>query len=104
VPSSDARLVVGLNEAEVLQRTDREILLAYLQLGFFGLLVLLLAWFGGERMIVKPIRSLARTAERIGRGDLQARAARQAWAKEFAPHGLPPTGSGRASSIGRSRC
>ena len=74
VPSSDARLVVGLNEAEVLQRTDREILLAYLQLGFFGLLVLLLAWFGGERLIVDPIRSLARTAERIGRGDLQARA------------------------------
>jgi diguanylate cyclase (GGDEF)-like protein len=85
VPSSDARLVVGLNEAELLQRIDREILLAYLQLGFFGLLVLLMAWFGGERLIVAPIRSLARTAERIGRGDLQARPARQAWAKEFAP-------------------
>ena len=52
---------------------------------FFGLLVLLLAWFGGERLIVDPIRSLARTAERIGRGDLQARASRKAWAKEFAP-------------------
>ena len=85
VPSSDARLVVGLNEAEVLQRTDREILVAYLQLGFFGLLVLSLAWFGGERLIVAPIRSLARTAERIGRGDLQARPSREAWAKEFAP-------------------
>ena len=85
VPSSDARLVVGLNEAEVLQRTDRELLLAYLQLFFFGLLVLLIAWFGGERMIVDPIRSLARTAERIGRGDLRARAPREAWAKEFAP-------------------
>ena len=73
------------NEAEVLQRTDREILLSYLQLFFFGLLVLLLAWFGGERLIVDPIRSLARTAERIGRGDLQARASSKAWAKEFAP-------------------
>jgi diguanylate cyclase (GGDEF)-like protein len=85
VPSSDARLVVGLNEADVLQRTDRELLVAYLQLFFFGLLVLLLAWFGGERLIVEPIRTLARTAERIGRGDLQARATRKAWAKEFAP-------------------
>ena len=47
--------------------------------------MLLLAWFGGERLIVAPIRSLARTAERIGRGDLQARPSRQAWAKEFAP-------------------
>ena len=85
VPSSDARIVVGLNEAEVLQRTDREILVAYLQLGFFGLLVMLIAWFGGERLIVDPIRSLARTAERFGRGDLRARAPREAWAKEFAP-------------------
>ena len=36
-PASDARLVVGLNEAEVLQRIDREILMAYVQLGVFGL-------------------------------------------------------------------
>jgi diguanylate cyclase (GGDEF)-like protein len=85
VPSTDARLVVGLNEADVLQRTERELLVAYLQLFFFGLLVLLLAWFGGERLIVEPIRTLARTAERIGRGDLQARVSRKAWAKEFAP-------------------
>ncbi|MBX9776651.1 MAG: diguanylate cyclase [Xanthobacteraceae bacterium] len=85
VPSSDARLVVGLNEADVLQRIDREILVAYLQLFFFGLLVLLLAWFGGERLIVEPIRTLARTAERIGRGDLQARVSRKAWAREFVP-------------------
>jgi diguanylate cyclase (GGDEF)-like protein len=85
VASSDARLVVGLNEAEVLQSVDREILMAYIQLGFFGLLVLLIAWFGGERLIVDPIRSLARVAERFGRGDLRARATRTAWAKEFAP-------------------
>ena len=85
VPGSDVRMLVGLNEADVLQRTDREITLAYLQLGFFGLLVLMIAWFGGERLIVDPIRSLARTAERFGRGDLRARASREAWAKEFAP-------------------
>ena len=85
VPGSDVRLLVGLNEVEVLQRIDREIALAYMQLCFFGLLVLLIAWFGGERLIVDPIRSLARTAERFGRGDLRARAPREAWAKEFAP-------------------
>ncbi|MGH6767610.1 MAG: sensor domain-containing diguanylate cyclase [Xanthobacteraceae bacterium] len=85
VPSSDARLIIGLNESEVLQRVDRELLLGYLQLTFFGLLVLMIAWFGGERLIVDPIRSLARTAERFGRGDLRARVPRQAWAKEFMP-------------------
>jgi diguanylate cyclase (GGDEF)-like protein len=85
VPSSDARLLVGLNETEALRRVDREILVAYLQVGFFGLLVLMIAWFGGERLIVDPIRSLARTAMRLGRGDLDARADQQAWAKEFEP-------------------
>src|SRR5262245_23816182 len=34
VPLSDARLVVGLTEAEVLRRVDRELQLSYLQLGF----------------------------------------------------------------------
>jgi diguanylate cyclase (GGDEF)-like protein len=85
VPLSDARLVVGLTEAEVLHRIDRELQLSYLQLGFFGILVLIIAWIGGERLIVDPIRSLARTATRLGRGDLTARPERQRWAKEFEP-------------------
>ncbi len=85
IASTDARLIVGLNEAEALSSIDREISLAYLQLGLFGLMVLLIAWFGGERLIVAPIRSLARVAERFGRGELQARPTRTAWAKEFAP-------------------
>jgi len=85
VPLSDARLVVGLTEAEVLSRIDRELQLAYLQLAFFGILMLIIAWIGGERLIVDPIRSLARTATRLGRGDLTARPERQRWAKEFAP-------------------
>src|SRR3954447_1584695 len=85
VPLSDARLVVGLTEAEVLDRIDRELQLAYLQLAFFGILVLIIAWIGGEQLIVDPIRSLARTATRLGRGDLTARPEQQRWAKEFAP-------------------
>jgi nitrogen fixation/metabolism regulation signal transduction histidine kinase len=51
----------------------------------FGTLVLLAAWFGGERLILRPIRSLVRTATRFGRGDLQARAAHEPWMAEFAP-------------------
>jgi len=85
VPLSDARLVVGLTEAEVLSRIDRQLQLSYLQLGFFGILVLIIAWIGSERLVVDPIRSLARTATRLGRGDLTARPERQRWAKEFEP-------------------
>jgi diguanylate cyclase (GGDEF)-like protein len=83
VPSSTARLVVGLDESDLLGRADREISMAYVQVGFFGLLVLLIAWFGGERLIVDPIRKLARTAARIGRGEHDVRLDDEVWAKEF---------------------
>ncbi len=83
--ATNARLLVGLDEAEVLRRIDREIGIAYLQLALFGILTLLAAWFGGEQLIVEPIRALARTAGRIGRGDLEARPNREKLALEFAP-------------------
>jgi diguanylate cyclase (GGDEF)-like protein len=82
---TNARLLVGLDEAEVLRRIDREIGIAYLQLALFGMLTLLAAWFGGEQLIVEPIRALARTATRIGRGDLDARPSREKLAPEFTP-------------------
>jgi diguanylate cyclase (GGDEF)-like protein len=85
LPGTDSLVVVGLNEYEVLSRIDREIGIAYLQLVMFGLLTLLAAWFGGEQLIVEPIRALTRVAIRIGRGELDARPSGQVWAVEFAP-------------------
>ena len=85
LPGTDSRVVVGLDEREILSRIDREIGIAYLQLGLFGLLILLAAWFGGEQLIVEPIRALARVATRIGRGELDARPTEQKWATEFVP-------------------
>jgi PleD family two-component response regulator len=41
--------------------------------------------FGGEQLIVRPIRSLSCAAARIGRGELDARLGHPAWAAEFAP-------------------
>jgi diguanylate cyclase (GGDEF)-like protein len=64
---------------------DRELDIAYLQLGLFGMFVLLVAWFGGEQLVVRPIRSLVRTAARFGRGDLHARATQEPWVAEFEP-------------------
>ena len=82
---TDARILIGLDEAEALRRIDREIGIAYLQLALFGILTLLAAWYGGEQLIVEPIRALARTAARIGRGDLDARPNRGKLAPEFVP-------------------
>jgi len=85
VPWTQARLAVGLDESAVHSGIDREIDVAYLQLIMFGLFVLLLAWFGGEQLVVRPIRSLVRTAARFGRGDLYVRATQEPWVAEFAP-------------------
>jgi diguanylate cyclase (GGDEF)-like protein len=85
VPWTQARLAVGLDESAVHAGIDHEIDIAYLQLVAFGLFVLLVAWFGGEQLVVRPIRSLVRTATRFGRGDLHVRATQEPWVAEFAP-------------------
>jgi diguanylate cyclase (GGDEF)-like protein len=85
VPWTQARLAVGLDGYAVHSGIDREIDLAYVQLGVFGMFVLILAWFGGEQLVVRPIRSLVHTAARFGRGDLHVRAAHEPWVAEFAP-------------------
>ena len=85
VPWTHARLVVGLDENAVHSGIDNEIDFAYLQLVLFGAFVLILAWFGGEQLVVRPIRALVRTAARFGRGDLRARASHEPWVAEFAP-------------------
>ena len=85
VPWTQARLAVGLDESAVHAGIDHEIGVAYLQLVAFGLFVLLVAWFGGEQLVVRPIRSLVRTATRFGRGDLHVRATQEPWVAEFAP-------------------
>jgi diguanylate cyclase (GGDEF)-like protein len=85
VPWTRARLAVGLDETVVHSGIDREIRIAYTQLGLFGALVLLAAWFGGERLILRPIRTLVRTATRFGRGDLKVRATDEPWIAEFQP-------------------
>jgi diguanylate cyclase (GGDEF)-like protein len=85
VPYTKARLAFGVSESTVHSGIDREITIAYVQLGVFGMLVLFAAWFGGERLILHPIRRLVRTATRFGRGDLQVRSAHEPWLAEFAP-------------------
>jgi len=85
VPWTNARLAVGLEQVVAHSGIDREISIAYVQLVLFGAAVLLAAWFGGEHLILRPIRSLVRTATRFGRGDLKARAADERWVAEFRP-------------------
>ena len=85
VPGTSARIAIGLAEAEALGEVERERRIAYGQLAIVGALVLFGVWYGGEHLIVRPIRALARSASQIGEGDLDLRLASRAWATEFAP-------------------
>jgi diguanylate cyclase (GGDEF)-like protein len=83
LPWTNARLAVGLGEAEILQRIDRMIRMAYVQLAFFGFLALLAAWIAGEKLIVSPIRALAKRAARFGSGEFDAPMQPIVWIAEF---------------------
>jgi diguanylate cyclase (GGDEF)-like protein len=85
VPWTGARLAVGLDENAVRHSIDRETAIAGVQLAACCIFVLLLAWIGGEHLVVRPIRSLERTAARFGRGDLHARATDEPCVAEFQP-------------------
>jgi GGDEF domain-containing protein len=85
LPGTQAHIAVGFDEKEVLARADREMWKAFAATAFVAALVLLGIWFGGERLLVRPIRALANTAGRIGRGEDKNHAADLPWAAEFVP-------------------
>jgi diguanylate cyclase (GGDEF)-like protein len=85
VGSTGSRLVVSIDEAKIAAAANREIRNAFLQLAFVCLFVLLGALVTAERIIIQPITMMATTAQRFGRGDWSARAARIGLPAEFIP-------------------
>jgi GGDEF domain-containing protein len=85
LPGTGTRLAVGMDESDVLRRVNREILISFAGLGLMIAVVLIGIWFGAERLIVKPIRTLTQTAQRLGQGEFGARASALPWAAEFIP-------------------
>jgi diguanylate cyclase (GGDEF)-like protein len=85
VAGTGSRLVVSIDEAEIAAATNRDIRTAYLQLAFVCLFVLLGALVAAERIIIRPISMMAAIAQRFGRGDWSARAARTGLPAEFIP-------------------
>lgn len=85
LPGTQARIAVGFDETTVLASANRAMSKALGELGLITALVLLGIWFGGERLLVRPIRALAETAARIGHGDHKTHAAGLPWAAEFVP-------------------
>jgi GGDEF domain-containing protein len=85
LPGTKTSIAVGLDEKEVVVRANRAMWKAFAATGAVGGLVLLGIWFGGERLLVRPIRAMANTASRIGSGEDKIRAADLPWSTEFVP-------------------
>ena len=85
VGSTGSRLVISIDEAKTAAAANREIRTGYLELAFVCLFVLLGALVAAERIIIRPITMMAAAAQRFGRGDWSARAARTGLPAEFVP-------------------
>lgn len=85
LPGTTTRIAVGLDEKEVLARASHAMWKAVAEAAAVAAFVLLAIWFGGERLLVRPIRALANTASRIGSGKDKTHAADLPWAAEFVP-------------------
>ncbi len=81
----DSFLIVGMLESDVLANINQQVYFAYGSLAAVTLIVLLAAWFGGQRFIVRPIQSLAIMASAVGRGDYRVSQIPMNVPEEFRP-------------------
>jgi diguanylate cyclase (GGDEF)-like protein len=82
---TNARLVVGVDEKQILSNINRQYSIALFVLATVTIAVLLAVWFVGERMIVRPIRALVNKAIKVGNGEFGVSQNRIQAPAEFAP-------------------
>ncbi len=85
VEGTQARMIVSINENELLGEIDRSIHTAYMQLALLVLFALLGGWLAGERLIIRPISIITDIAERFGHGDLSSPESDMRLPPEFQP-------------------
>jgi diguanylate cyclase (GGDEF)-like protein len=85
IAGTRSRLIVSVDETKVSADINHEIRTAYLQLGFVCLFVLLGALVAAEKLIIKPIETIATMAKRFGQGEWAARAESARLPAEFVP-------------------
>jgi diguanylate cyclase (GGDEF)-like protein len=85
ISGTGTRLIASIDEDRVTEAINRDIRTAYWQLGLVTLFVLLGALIAAEKLIIKPIDTMASMAKRFGQGDRSARAVRSTLPSEFVP-------------------
>jgi diguanylate cyclase (GGDEF)-like protein len=76
---------VGVDENAVLANINRQVGIAYWVIAGAIIMVLLAAWFGGDRIIIRPMRALVEKAVRFGDGDYSAIASKVRIPSDFVP-------------------
>ncbi|WP_188578939.1 sensor domain-containing diguanylate cyclase [Azorhizobium oxalatiphilum] len=69
---TDARLVVGMDDASILAPIDQEIMSSIVMHLTVVLGVLIVTWFAADRLVVQPIQRLAAHVAALGEGDAGA--------------------------------
>lgn len=85
VDGTQARMIVSIDESELLGDIDRSIRTAYMQLGLLVMFALLGGWLAGERLIIRPISIITSLADRFGQGDLSSPESDMRLPPEFQP-------------------
>jgi diguanylate cyclase (GGDEF)-like protein len=85
VDGTQARMIVTINESQLLGDIDHRIRIAYMQLALLVLFGLLGGWLAGERLIIRPIGIVTDMAERFGHGDLSPPSKDTRLPREFEP-------------------
>jgi signal transduction histidine kinase len=70
---SDFVVTIGIPSKDIVAPTRRDQIMAMMALAAIMLLALLATWFVGDYMIVRRVKALVNTAEKIASGDLGAR-------------------------------
>ena len=71
--SDQATVIVGIPASVAYGPANRALAENLFGLTLLGLLSMLIAWAGGNRFVMRPMRRLVRASERLGQGDLSTR-------------------------------
>jgi diguanylate cyclase (GGDEF)-like protein len=83
LPQMPAQLVVGLSRDSILIDIARTRNAAILEIIFVSLILLSMMWWLGSVTLARPLQSLVRHAENLGRGKFESRIAPRHWPSEL---------------------
>jgi diguanylate cyclase (GGDEF)-like protein/PAS domain S-box-containing protein len=83
VPGAGATVAISVRTDTAFAETNQLLVRNLVGLGLVGLIALAAAWFGGDALLVRGVRTLVQVTERLQAGDLTARTRRSGGPREL---------------------